>query len=48
MLLPLGAGLQHIPRLLTFDLLVLDGENIMQKPLMKRYGVRATSSVCLG
>ncbi|GAA6031695.1 hypothetical protein JCM8097_001939 [Rhodosporidiobolus ruineniae] len=28
----------HIPRLLAFDLLVLDSENLMQKPLMKRYG----------
>ncbi|TNY24468.1 mRNA capping enzyme, catalytic domain-containing protein [Rhodotorula diobovata] len=29
---------QHIPRLLVFDLLVLDSENIMSKPLQKRYG----------
>ncbi|GAA5946212.1 hypothetical protein JCM10213_001642 [Rhodosporidiobolus nylandii] len=28
----------HIPRLLVFDLLVLDSENLMQKPLLKRYG----------
>ncbi|BGP38679.1 Dcp1p-Dcp2p decapping enzyme complex alpha subunit [Rhodotorula kratochvilovae] len=28
----------HIPRLLVFDLLVLDSENIMSKPLQKRYG----------
>ncbi|BGP54238.1 hypothetical protein JCM8202_001372 [Rhodotorula sphaerocarpa] len=29
---------QHIPRLLVFDLLVLDSENVMSKPLEKRYG----------
>ncbi|GAA5843155.1 hypothetical protein JCM11251_003947 [Rhodosporidiobolus azoricus] len=28
----------HINRLLAFDLLVLDSENLMKKPLMKRYG----------
>jgi mRNA guanylyltransferase len=30
---------QHIPRLLVFDCLVLDSENLMEKPLLKRYGV---------
>ncbi|GAA6059337.1 hypothetical protein JCM10212_005917 [Sporobolomyces blumeae] len=29
---------QHIPRLLVFDCLVLDSENLMSKPLLKRYG----------
>ncbi|GAA6010437.1 hypothetical protein JCM11491_006938 [Sporobolomyces phaffii] len=29
---------QHIPRLLVFDCLVLDSENLMEKPLLKRYG----------
>ncbi|BGP01351.1 Dcp1p-Dcp2p decapping enzyme complex alpha subunit [Rhodotorula toruloides] len=28
----------HIPRLLLFDLLVLDSENLMSRPLLKRYG----------
>ncbi|GAA5884757.1 hypothetical protein JCM6882_005380 [Rhodosporidiobolus microsporus] len=28
----------EIPRLLVFDCLVLDSENLMQKPLIKRYG----------
>ncbi|GJN87483.1 hypothetical protein Rhopal_000432-T1 [Rhodotorula paludigena] len=28
----------HIPRLLVFDLLVLDSENVMARPLEKRYG----------
>ncbi|TKA57414.1 hypothetical protein B0A53_00643 [Rhodotorula sp. CCFEE 5036] len=28
----------HIPRLLVFDLLVLDSENVMHRPLEKRYG----------
>lgn len=32
---------QHIPRLLVFDLLVLDSENVMHRPLEKRYGVSA-------
>ncbi|GAA5899943.1 hypothetical protein JCM8208_005548 [Rhodotorula glutinis] len=29
---------KHIPRLLVFDLLVLDSENLMSKSLQKRYG----------
>ncbi|GAA5914282.1 mRNA guanylyltransferase [Sporobolomyces salmoneus] len=29
---------QHIPRLLVFDCLVLDSDNLMAKPLLKRYG----------
>ncbi|GAA5976499.1 hypothetical protein JCM10908_005521 [Rhodotorula pacifica] len=29
---------RHIPRLLVFDLLVLDSENVMHRPLEKRYG----------
>ncbi|GAA5884427.1 hypothetical protein JCM16303_005075 [Sporobolomyces ruberrimus] len=29
---------QHIPRLLVFDCLVLDSDNLMEKPLLKRYG----------
>ncbi|GAA5935992.1 mRNA guanylyltransferase [Sporobolomyces koalae] len=29
---------QHIPRLLVFDCLVLDSENLMEKSLLKRYG----------
>ncbi|GAA5898464.1 hypothetical protein JCM5296_000440 [Sporobolomyces johnsonii] len=29
---------RHIPRLLVFDCLVLDSENLMEKSLLKRYG----------
>ena len=36
---------QHIPRLLVFDLLVLDSENLMSKSLQKRYGVRPALSL---
>ena len=31
---------QQTLRLYAFDALVVGGENIMQKPLLKRYGVR--------
>ena len=37
---PCARNSQHIPRLLVFDLLVLDSETVMHRPLEKRYGVR--------
>lgn len=35
---------QHILRLLAFDLLVCDSDNLMHRSLASRYGVRSLSS----
>lgn len=38
--LSLTSPFQHKLRFLAFDCLVIDGQNVMKRPLDKRYGVR--------